>query len=453
MHFRDKIFRLNHLMKIQPAKSLHGTLSLPGDKSISHRAAILAALAKGVTRIENFAPGADCASTLSCLRQLGVEIECEGDTVIINGKGKNGLKAPASELDCGNSGSTMRMLAGVLAGQNFTSVLTGDGSLSARPMKRIIEPLSEMGARIDSSDGFAPLKISGKSPLKALSYSLPKPSAQLKSCVLLAGLFAGGFTEVIEPIPTRDHTERMLPHFGAGVRIADEKDGRHISISGDAELTAKDITIPGDISSAAFFMAAAACLPGSELSLTGLGLNPSRMEIVEFLGSLGVNIEVSDMTMSGGEPAGNVIIGSGNKTSGGGGGKLKPQTGMTIISGKQTAALIDEIPVLAVLGTQLENGLEIRDAQELRLKESDRIKSVAQNLRLMNAEVEEFLDGLRVGRSHLKGAVVDSHGDHRIAMAFAVAGLTASGETRIAGADCVRISFPEFFSLLERVAK
>lgn len=444
--FKCYILKLLKLMIIKPAKSLHGTLSLPGDKSISHRAAILAALAKGVTRIENFAPGADCASTLSCLRQLGVEIEREGSTVIINGSGKNGLKAAAADLDCGNSGSTMRMLAGVLAGQNFISVLAGDESLSARPMKRIIEPLTEMGAQIDSSDGFAPLKIRGKNPLKALSYSLPKPSAQLKSCILLAGIFAGEFTEVIESIPTRDHTERMLPHFGARVRIADENDGRHISLSGDVELTAKDITIPGDISSAAFFMAAATCLPGSKLSLTGLGLNPSRMEIVEFLRSLSINIEVSGATMFGGEPAGDVIIGGRVR-------QFKPRTGMNIISGKQTAALIDEIPVLAVLGTQLGNGLEIRDAGELRLKESDRIKSVAQNLKLMNAEVEEFPDGLRVGRSDLKGAVVDSYGDHRIAMAFAVAGLTASGETEITGADCVKISFPEFFPLLERVAK
>jgi 3-phosphoshikimate 1-carboxyvinyltransferase len=431
-------------MKIRPAKNLQGTLSLPGDKSISHRAAILATLAKGTTKIENFAPGADCASTLSCLKQLGVEVEREGGTVIIHGRGKNNLKEPAAELDCGNSGSTMRMLAGVLAGQNFTAILTGDGSLSARPMKRIIDPLTQMGAGVQADDNHAPLKIQGNSRLKAVSYTLPKPSAQLKSCVLLAGLFGDGETKVIEPVATRDHTERMLPHFGVEVRIRDESDGRHISLNGRGELRANDIKIPADISSAAFFMAAAAGIKNSALVLPGLGLNPTRTAIIDVLKNFGVNIEIADQKLFGREPAGDVIIR---------GAELRPRPGANIINGKLSAALIDEIPILAVLGTQLEGGLEIRDARELRLKESDRIKSVVQNLKLMGAEVTEFPDGLRVSRSNLVGARVDSYQDHRIAMAFAVAGLFAAGETEVSDAGCAGISFPGFFSALERIVK
>jgi len=429
-------------MKIAPAKNLKGTLSLPGDKSISHRAAILAALAGGTTKIENFAPGADCASTLSCLKQLGAEVEREGNTVIIHGRGKNNLKEPAAALDCGNSGSTMRMLAGVLAGQNFTCQLTGDISLSKRPMKRIIDPLTQMGAVIGSTDGHAPLTIHGRKPLSAISYSLPKPSAQLKSCILLAGLFADGVTEVIETIPTRDHTERMLPHFGAEVLVEENSYGKHISLRGGARLRASDIKIPADISSAAFFLAAAAGIKNSALILPGLGLNPTRAGLIDVLRRLGVEIEITGEKFFGYEPVGDVTIH---------GAELKPQPGANIIDGNLTAALIDEIPVLAVLGTQLENGLEIRDAQELRLKESDRIKSVVQNLKLMGAEVVEFPDGLRVGRSNLKGAKIDSYGDHRIAMAFAVAGLFAKGETEITGAECVNISYPGFFDALEEI--
>ncbi|HEV7644888.1 MAG TPA: 3-phosphoshikimate 1-carboxyvinyltransferase [Pyrinomonadaceae bacterium] len=429
-------------MKISPAKKIHGTLALPGDKSISHRAAILAALAEGATRIENFAPGADCASTLSCLRQLGVGIERDGNIVTIYGVGKHGLKAPAAELDCGNSGSTMRMLAGVLAGQDFTSVLIGDESLSRRPMQRIIEPLTQMGASIGSIDGHAPLEIKGKYPLSAIRYIPSKPSAQLKSCVLLAGLFGDGPTQVMETIPTRDHTERLLPHFGAFIGIKDETGGRRIDIRGGGELTANDIVIPGDISSAAFFLIAAACCENSELVLKSLGLNPSRMAIVEVLKDFGADIEITNEILQGREPSGDVVINSK---------KLRP--GSNIINAKLTTALIDEIPVLAILGTQLENGLEIRDAQELRVKESDRIKSTVENLKLMGAAVEEFPDGLRVGKSKLKGAAVDSFGDHRIAMAFAVAGLLAEGETEIIGADCVTISYPNFFRDLAAITQ
>jgi 3-phosphoshikimate 1-carboxyvinyltransferase len=430
-------------MKINPAKKIQRTLSLPGDKSISHRAAMMAALAEGVTKIENFAPGADCASTLSCLKQLGVEIDRDGNTVVVYGNGKTGLQAPTADLDCGNSGSTMRMMAGILAGQNFTSVLTGDESLSARPMNRIIEPLAQMGAKVDSREGFAPLNIHGKTPLRSIVYALPKPSAQLKSCVLLAGLSGDGVTEVIESVPTRDHTERMLPHFGVEVQSRIENDGAHISVSGEAKLVAGDLTVPADISSAAFFMVAAACLPGSELTLQNLGLNPSRAAIVEVLKNFGVDIKINNKSLLGREPVGDVVIK---------GAELRAGANNTI-DGALTAALIDEIPILAVFGTQLENGLEIRDAQELRIKESDRIKSVAHDLRAMGADVEEFPDGLRVGRSNLKGAVIDSFHDHRIAMAFAVAGLFADGETEILRPECAGISFPGFFTVLEQIVK
>ena len=431
-------------MKIRPAKTLRGTLSLPGDKSISHRAAILAALAEGATRIENFAPGADCASTLNCLRQLGVEIERDGDTVIVHGAGMHGLKAPAAELDCGNSGTTMRLLAGVLAGQNFTSILTGDESLSKRPMRRIIEPLTQMGAEIESIAGHAPLKINGKHPLRAISYKLPKPSAQLKSCILLAGLFAGGETTVVESIPTRDHTERMLPHFAVKVGYEEKEGVKYISVNDDAQLIARDLIVPGDISSAAFFMVAAACLKDSELTLRDLGVNPLRGEIINLLRLFGADIEIANERSLGEEPVGDITVrGVGlhwNKRA--------------LISGEQTASLIDEIPIIAVLSTQIPTGgFTILDAAELRIKESDRIKSVVGNLRSMGAEVDEFPDGLHAVTANLRGATVNSFGDHRIAMAFAIAGLLAEGETEILNPECVDISYPGFFETLERITQ
>jgi 3-phosphoshikimate 1-carboxyvinyltransferase len=429
-------------MYIRPASSIRGNLLLPGDKSISHRAAIMAALAEGTTRIENFAPGADCASTLSCLKQLGVKIEREENTVIIHGVGKHGLQAPAEPLDCGNSGTTMRLMAGVLAGQNFMSTLTGDESLSSRPMQRVIEPLTQMGAEIESIEGHAPLTIHSKGRLKAIDYALPKPSAQLKGCVLLAGLFADGTTTVKESVSTRNHTERMLPYFGIEVGLENKAKDTFISLSGEAKLAAKDMTVPGDVSSAAFFMVAAACLRGSQLTLRNLNLNYSRLSIITLLQTLGTDIRTDKEDHNGPEDACEVSV------------VYKQLRREEInISGSITAALIDEIPVLAVLGTQLEQGLEIRDAQELRIKESDRIKSVVQNLRTMGAVVEEFPDGLRVEKSQLKGAKIDSFGDHRIAMAFAVAGLLAEGETEITGSECVDISYPDFFEALADLSK
>ncbi len=412
---------------------------MPGDKSISHRAALIAAMAAGETRIENFSTSADCASTLSCLQDLGVEIRRENSTVFIKGVGKNGLQKPENALDCGNSGTTMRLIAGILAGQNFESVLVGDESLSKRPMRRITEPLEAMGAKIDSQNGCAPLKIQGKNPLHAISYDLPIASAQVKSCILLAGLNANGKTCVSAPALTRDHTERMLRLFGAEIETA----GQTICVSSESVLTAHDLQIPGDISSAAFFIVAAACLEESEVVIENVGLNPTRTAFIDVLRQFGAEIEISDRHEIDNEPRGNLRVSCGSN--------LKNNSGSNVVRGEVIADLIDEIPILAIFGTQIENGLEIRDARELRLKESDRISAIVENLRRMNAKIEEFPDGFRVERSNLKGAKIDSHRDHRIAMAFAIAALFAEGETEIAGAECADISFPGFFEILAKI--
>ena len=437
-------------MIIKPAKSLRGVLNLPGDKSVSHRAALIGALAEGVTRVENFATSADCASTLSCMKQLGVKIERDGSTVFIEGVGLNGLRESAEPLDCGNSGSTMRMLAGILAGQDFTSRMIGDESLSARPMKRIIAPLEMMGAKFDSTDGHAPLIVKGKRPLTSVSYKTPIASAQVKSCVLLAGLHAAGKSEVIENVQTRDHTERMLRWFGVEIEEERLENGAtQLSIEGGQNYKARDLFVPSDISSAAFFLVAASCLDGSELELKNIGFNSSRNAIVKTMIELGSNISIENEREQSNEPVGDIKVQSP---------KSKVQNpnsvqGTNLLSGSVIAQLIDELPVLAVYGSQLEGGLEIRDAKELRVKESDRIATVVENLRAMGAQVEEYEDGLRVEKSQLKGACVNSYGDHRIAMAFAVAGLFATGETEIAGAEAVAVSFPNFFELLESVCE
>lgn len=426
-------------MKIYRCRRLGGEIDLPGDKSISHRAAMLSAIAVGRARIENFATSADCASTLAGLRQLGVEIDVDGATVIIDGVGKTGFRKPSAELDCGNSGTTMRLLSGILAGQDFESVLTGDESLRSRPMKRIIGPLGSMGAVVDSADGKAPIRIKGRKPLNAISYRPEVASAQLKSCVLLAGLMADGRTSVFEDTPTRDHTERMLRFMGVGV----EQSEGLLTVSGDSVLTARDMRIPGDISSGAFFMVAAACLEGSEILLKNMGLNSSRAAIIDILRNFGAEIEVVSERETGGEPAGDLVVR--------GSADLKLRGASNVLEGRIIANVIDEIPILAVFGTQIEGGLEIRDAAELRVKESDRIAAVVENLRRMGAFVEEYRDGFKVERSDLKGATIESFGDHRIAMAFAVAGLFANGETEIKGTECAAVSFPAFFEVLERV--
>lgn len=427
-------------MIVKSAKRLRGKIRLPGDKSISHRAVLLSALSEGTSRISNFAASADCNSTLNCLSVLGVEFEREIDQVTITGRGKRGFIMPSAPLDCGNSGTTMRLLSGILAGQPFESVLIGDESLSKRPMKRIIDPLTEMGAEIDSIDGHAPLTINGHSNLRPIEYRLPVASAQLKSCILLAGLFADGETTVVETVPTRDHTERMLRGFGVNLRSTKLPGATRISILGDSELVACDIEVPSDVSSAAFFLAAAACLDGSYVEIPDVGLNPTRAGVIDVLRRFGADIEMRDERESGGEPIGTVIVR---------GGSYLASSADNTVKGEIVANLIDEVPILAVFGTQVEGGIEFRDAGELRVKESDRIASVVENLRRMGADVEEFEDGLKVGKSDLTGATIDSFGDHRIAMAFAIAGLLGSGETVIEGAECAAVSFPDFFRVLD----
>ena len=417
---------------IRPGKGLSGAVRLPGDKSISHRYAMLGGIAEGTTKLENFSTGADCASTLGCLRSLGVKWERNGGSVAIQGRGSR-LQAPNSPLDCGNSGSTIRMLSGILAGQDFTSELVGDESLSRRPMARIIAPLEMMGAKIEARDGGRPpLRLTG-SHLKAIDYKLPVPSAQVKTSLLFAGLFADGTTRIEEPIQTRDHGELALQAFGAQV----DRRMREVSITGGQKLQAIEATIPGDISSAAFFLCAAGLFPNSQLTVPGLLLNPTRARLLDMLIGLGLRITMADLQEHHGELIGTLQVQ---------GGSLKGAR----ITGGDSAALIDEIPVLAAIGPYTSDGVEIRDARELRVKESDRIASVAKNLRLMGAEVEEFDDGLRIpGGQRLHGASLDSFGDHRIAMAFAVAALRAEGDTQIRGADAAVISYPEFFKVME----
>jgi 3-phosphoshikimate 1-carboxyvinyltransferase len=401
---------------------------------------MLAAIAEGKTRVSNFATSADCASTVECFRPVGVEIHTNGNELAITGLGKSGLRAAIGPLDCGNSGTTMRLMAGILAGQPFESILTGDESLRRRPMGRIIDPLSKMGAEVASTGGTAPITLRGGGRLNGIRYEPPVASAQVKSCTLLAGLYANGTTTVVEPVPTRDHTERMLRGFGVDVEV----NNNEISVSGDAKLTGVEISVPGDISSAAFFMVAAACLPGSSLTLRRVGINPTRAALIDVLRNFGGNIEIVNRDHAAGEPVADIVVA---------GGLGNPQPDCNILRGNVIANLIDELPVLAILGSQLHDGLEVRDARELRVKESDRIRSVVINLRKMGADVEEFDDGFRINRSRLKGAVIDSFGDHRIAMAFAVAGILATGETEIKDAECAAVSYPDFYEELRRAAE
>lgn len=445
-------------MRIRPARRIKGALSLPGDKAISHRASIIGALCEGASRIENFSTGDDCRATLSCLRDLGVSVELEAGVLRIEGVGLEGLRAPSRALDCRNSGTTMRMLAGVLAGQSFDSILTGDESLRQRPMRRIIEPLRLMGARVESSEGRAPLLIKGSKRLKAISYEMPVASAQVKSCIMLAGLYASGRTRVIEPpASTRDHTERMLRLYGASVKEKGahyESDTRAtIEVEPRPQLHARDFSIPGDISSAAFFIAAAALLPGSQLVVKDVSLNPTRTQFLSTMCALGADIRLATpsdwlLQLDYEEPRGDLSV------TGGAGLLPIKENGSRSLSGPLIPRLIDELPVLAVLGTQVEGGLTIRDAAELRLKETDRIAATVENLRVMGARVEEHEDGLTVQeRTPLRGAKIKAHGDHRIAMAFSVAALLAEGDSEIEDAECASISFPEFYNLLESLVE
>lgn len=438
-------------MIIRPAQRIRGRLEMPGDKSISHRAAMIAALANGNSRIKNFSTSEDCAASLRCLQQLGVAISRDDGEVVIEGVGPQGLRATSVPLDCGNSGTTMRLLAGILAGQDFTSILTGDASLRARPMQRIIEPLEMMGANISSHEGRAPLTIQGQARLQPLEYELLLASAQVKSCVLLAGLYASGRTKVVEQTPTRDHTERMLRWFGVPVEAGDARlEGQSFAaFTGPASFTARDVEVPGDISSAAYFVAAAVLLRDSELEIAKVGINPARTSFLNFLKRFGFQIDVSDEREESNEPVGTIRVRCARDAVSKG-----VNDSPTSVRGTLIAGLIDELPLLAIVGSQLDGGLEIRDAAELRVKESDRIAMTVAGLRAMGAEVEEFDDGLRVaGPARLRGAEIDTRGDHRIAMAFAVAGLVAAGETQIKDAECVGVSFPEFFELLESVVQ
>ena len=417
------------------ARVVNGVVRIPGDKSISHRYAMLAALARGTSRFHNFSAARDCASTLACVGQLGAQSKQADDGAIeVTGVGPT-LHPPSAPLDCGNSGSTMRMLSGILAGQLFATELFGDESLSRRPMARIIKPLSEMGARISSSDaGRPPLKIQG-GRLKAIHYKPEVASAQVKSCVLFAGLFADGETVVEEPIRTRDHGELALQAFGAEI----ERQGNVARIRGGQQLSAIEVHVPGDLSSAAFFLCAAALFPGSQVSLPGILMNPTRARLLDILIQMGLKITVGQIEQQHGELVGSLEARGGDWKGG-------------LIAGADTAALIDEIPVLAAAAPYSENGIEVRDGNELRVKESDRIAAVAANLRKMGAEVEERPDGLRIpGCQKLHGAEVDSFGDHRIAMAFAVAALRADGDTVIHGADAAGVSYPTFFDALRSI--
>jgi 3-phosphoshikimate 1-carboxyvinyltransferase len=423
---------------IRPARNVFGSLALPGDKSISHRYAMLAAFAAGTSRFTNFSTGADCASTLACMKELGAKVATTSDnTVEVTGVGGHVIPS-RNPLDCGNSGSTMRMISGLLAPQQGRFTLIGDASLSRRPMERIRKPLEAMGARLTLTEGHAPLTIDG-AQLMPIDYTTPVPSAQVKTCVLLAGLQTPGTTTVRESVRTRDHSELALRAFGATLaRAADS-----VSISGPQSLHAIEASVPGDISSAAFFLCAAALFPGSSLVLDSLGLNPTRATLLDVLAALGAQIGVLNLEEKNAELVGTVRI------------SAPPEgLGSTSICGALAAQLIDELPVLAAIAPYTSGGIRIRDARELRVKESDRIALVVRNLQAMGAEVTEFEDGLDVpGGQMLHGATIDSGGDHRIAMAFSVAALRAEGDTLIQGAESAAISFPEFFSLLDQVAE
>ena len=436
--WRDRILAVAR-QKILPARTITGAVEVPGDKSISHRYAILAAIAEGVSEIEQFSAAADCRSTLDCFRRLGIEVDQRADRVRVVGKSLGGLRASSNALDAGNSGTSMRLLTGVLAGQSFRTTLDGDASLRRRPMGRVIEPLEKMGARIRSREGgLAPLEIEG-AKLQPVEYTLPVASAQVKSAVLLAGLFAEGVTSVIEDVRTRDHTELALEEFGAEIA----REGCAIRVTGRPKLTGRKLIVPGDLSSAAFFLVAAMILPDSRLLVHNVGLNPTRTALLDVLARMGGAVKPISVRCQNGELVGDLSV------------QHAPLSG-GVVEGGEIAQLIDELPALAALAPFTERGIEIRNAEELRVKESDRIAVLAENLRRMGASVEERRDGLRVeGRAagKLRGAEIDPHGDHRMAMAFAVAALGAEGATLIRDSDCAGVSYPQFFEALDRLVE
>lgn len=421
---------------VRPARRLSGAVILPGDKSISHRYAMLASLAEGDSKIANYSTGADCHSTLGCVRALGIGVEEQGTTVTIHGRGLHGWKQAEHDLDAGNSGSTIRMMSGLLAAQPFDSRIFGDESLSRRPMDRIMKPLAQMGAKIEARENrFPPLLIHGTT-LHPIDYTLPVPSAQVKTCVLFGGMFAAGETIVREPVRSRDHSEIALREFGADLLVRQKV----ITLQGPAKLTGRELRVPSDLSSAAFFLVAGLLVPGSHLVIQNVGLNPTRSALLDFLLSIGAPVKVLKIESANGELMGDIEV------------RHAPVRG-GVIEKDLTAALIDEIPVLAVLGAASEQGLVIRDAQELRVKETDRIATVASNFSRMGIAVEETPDGMRIpGRQKFSAASFDSFGDHRIAMAFAVAALHGDAESTIDNADAASVSFPEFWDILQKIA-
>ena len=422
-------------MLFHKSHPLKGEITVPGDKSISHRGIMLGALANGTTSITNFLKGADCLSTISCFQKMGIEIEETENEILVHGKGLHGLSAPKEILDAGNSGTTTRLISGILAGQNFSCDLTGDASIQKRPMKRIMTPLSMMGADITSvhNNGCAPLHIKG-APLKGISYQSPVASAQVKSCVLFAGLYADGKTSVTEPFLSRNHSELMLSSFGASVQTC----GTTATIEPEPVLTAQKVEVPGDISSAAFFIAAGLLIPGSELLIKNVGINPTRDGILRVCRQMGANLELLNTRTQCGEPVADILV------------KHSELNG-TVIEGDLIPTLIDELPVIAVMAACANGETIIRNAEELKVKESNRLEIIVHHLSEMGCDITGTEDGMIIrGGKPLHGAVLDSHLDHRIAMSFAVAGLVADGETKITNADCVNISYPGFYRDLLR---
>jgi 3-phosphoshikimate 1-carboxyvinyltransferase len=421
---------------ITKSKGLRGTVTVPGDKSISHRALMISALANGPSEIAGLLNAADPTSTRTCLASLGIQFDWSGDVLRVHGQGLRGLQAPKSALDAGNSGTTIRLLSGILAGQTFSCSITGDDSLRSRPMKRIIEPLKLMGARLEATTaGTAPLAIQGTNPLQPIDYQMPMSSAQVKSAILLAGLFAAGTTRVSEQTATRDHTERML-----GLKTTHSAGGHSVEIEGGREIEPGRFQVPGDISSASFIVSAALIVPGSEVRICNVGLNPTRTRILDFYRSMGASISVLDEHIIAGEPIGDLLV------------TFTELQGDVWLDAHAVAELIDEIPVIAVTLALSGAGLTVHGASDLRAKESDRIQSIVENLRRMGGDVEEYPDGFAFqSKKSLLPAKCDSFGDHRIAMAFGIAGLALRGETIIENADCVQISFPDFWSLLDSI--
>ena len=424
-------------MKVSKSSPLRGELTVPGDKSISHRAVMFGSISEGLTEITDFLQGADCLSTISCFRKMGIEIENTGERILVHGRGLHGLTAPSETLDAGNSGTTTRLISGILAGQNFSSRLTGDASIQSRPMNRIIHPLREMGAQISSENenGCAPLLIRGTS-LHGIDYRSPVASAQVKSCILLAGLYADRETSVTEPALSRDHTERMLKSFGARVK----RTGLTAQIFPESRLIGQKIQVPGDISSAAYFLAAALLVPGSEILLKNVGINPTRDGILQVIKKMGGDLQILNQRTISGEPVADLLVRHSSLNG-------------TVIEGDLIPTLIDEIPILAVLAAFAEGTTVIRNAEELKVKESDRLSIMVEELLAMGAEVTGTDDGMIIrGGKPLRGTKIDSHKDHRIAMSFAVAGLAADGVTSIPDSGCVAISYPGFYEDLQKLS-